>query len=351
MVKHSLDKELSIKYSVIVPCFNGENYLDACLESWRVQSVDVFWEILLVDDGSMDGSLTKARAWTQRFTGNSRLRVLQSVENQGLPRARKFGLSEARGQFILFCDVDDVVSMRFLSVVDLAFSSSEIDILVTPVCRFVEKPEFNLVPYQLTICKSDEALREFGMNHFGGGWVWNKIWRKELIENAFNRLTDLGRFDVDYELTTLGYSMSKSVGSATGLCYGYRVTPGSMVNSEKELGFGFTEQLNNYRNLCLSGISRQNRELVRSVYFRRMLWSHSNSENRMRYGEDQNQRCLSVLREIAQVDPEFIYDLLIAQQEMLFTQRGNEVQAQTFRDLLLLILRKAKRRLTMFYTS
>mgnify|MGYP001027073940 CR=1 FL=1 len=69
--------------SVIVPCYNGQAYIDECLESLNQQIVAVLYEVVFVDDGSTDASLKKAEAWVPRFSGDTRLRVLKNTINQG----------------------------------------------------------------------------------------------------------------------------------------------------------------------------------------------------------------------------------------------------------------------------
>lgn len=337
--------------SVIVPCYNGADYLNACLKSLSLQRVEVPWEVVFVDDGSFDSSLQQAKQWIPKFSGNGCLKIVQNKVNRGLPLTRKVGLHEASGQYIIFCDVDDVLSFGFLSIVHEVFSTSVIDMLVTPVCRFVNEPNFDLRPYQLTIRTSDEALREFGENHFGGGWIWNKVWKKEVIERAFERLTDLGRFDVDYELTTLGYSISEYVGSATGLMYAYRDTPGSMVKSEKSLGFGFTESLNNYRNLCKSGISNQDLMIVRSVFLARLLWSQPGYGQRVSMPDANSKRCEEILADIQEIDHGFMADLVVAQAEMLISVKRSGVSAIGVREMSRILLQRVLKRFVLFFSK
>lgn len=90
------------RFSVIVPVYNVENYLDACVESVLVQSYPDF-ELLLIDDGATDRSGSLCDAWAEQ---DSRVRVFHQ-ENQGLSGARNTGIRKATGDYLLFLDSDD----------------------------------------------------------------------------------------------------------------------------------------------------------------------------------------------------------------------------------------------------
>ena len=92
--------------SIIVPIYNVEAYLPACLDSLRRQTLQDI-EIICVNDASPDGSLSVAEAYAQR---DSRIIVISHTHNQGLGAARNMGVENATASYILFVDSDDVVS-------------------------------------------------------------------------------------------------------------------------------------------------------------------------------------------------------------------------------------------------
>lgn len=87
--------------SIIVPVYNVESYLDHCVES--VLRLGTELEVLLVDDGSTDGSGALCDAWAEK---DGRIRVLHQ-KNRGLSGARNTALRNARGSHVLFLDSDD----------------------------------------------------------------------------------------------------------------------------------------------------------------------------------------------------------------------------------------------------
>ncbi len=92
-----------VKVSVIVPVYNGERYLPACIASLRAQTLREI-ELLFVCDGSTDGSLALLREAERE---DARVRVIAFPENRGVSCARNAGLDAATGEFIGFCDADD----------------------------------------------------------------------------------------------------------------------------------------------------------------------------------------------------------------------------------------------------
>ena len=90
--------------SIIVPVYNCERFLDRCVESLVAQTCSEI-EILLVNDGSKDGSLAVCRKWEAR---DKRVIVIDRP-NGGVSAARNAGLDRARGDYIAFVDADDYV--------------------------------------------------------------------------------------------------------------------------------------------------------------------------------------------------------------------------------------------------
>lgn len=98
--------------SVIVPCYNGQDYLLPCLQSVE-QQTDSNWEVILVNDGSTDRSLAIAEDFQKQMTQPQRL-VILSQENKGLSAARNAGLRQAKGDYIFFLDCDDWIEEQAL---------------------------------------------------------------------------------------------------------------------------------------------------------------------------------------------------------------------------------------------
>ena len=103
--------EETLLFSVIVPVYNGEAYLEPCVESLLAQTFGRF-ELLLVDDGSTDGSPAICDAFAGR---DPRVRVIHKP-NGGHTSARNAGLEGSRGEYVVFLDSDDWLEPDTLAV-------------------------------------------------------------------------------------------------------------------------------------------------------------------------------------------------------------------------------------------
>ena len=122
----NIDRERSAPaVSVILPCYNVERDLEDCVAGILENDFEDY-EILLVDDGSTDGTLQLIRELSQRDR-----RVLYiHTENRGVSAARNRGIALARGEYILFVDPDDRVSGQLLSAVFHEMKTYQLDYCV-----------------------------------------------------------------------------------------------------------------------------------------------------------------------------------------------------------------------------
>lgn len=114
-----------MKFSVVIPLYNKERYIEATIRSVLNQTCDDF-ELIVVDDGSRDNSLALARKYE-----SARVRII-AQENQGVSVARNTGIENARGKFIAFLDADDQWQENYLATIQsLTDKYPESDMFVT----------------------------------------------------------------------------------------------------------------------------------------------------------------------------------------------------------------------------
>lgn len=103
-----------MKISIIVPVYNVEKYIRKCLDSiiHQINVPQSFFEVVVVNDGSVDNSLTIIEEFRQHYSNISVL----TQSNQGLSIARNNGLSIARGEYIWFIDSDDWIARNSLEI-------------------------------------------------------------------------------------------------------------------------------------------------------------------------------------------------------------------------------------------
>ena len=93
--------------STVIPFFNGEQFLREAIESVSAQTY-ANWELLLVDDGSSDGSTAVALEYTHAHQGRIRYLEHEGHRNLGSSASRNLGMRNARGEYVAFLDADDI---------------------------------------------------------------------------------------------------------------------------------------------------------------------------------------------------------------------------------------------------
>ncbi|NDW21614.1 glycosyltransferase family 2 protein [Alteromonas hispanica] len=119
--------------TIVVPFFNVEDYLDECLKSIFETKCDAF-EVLLIDDGSTDGSSGIARHYCELFPNICRT-IRQ--ENMGIANARNEGIDSANGEWIIYVDSDDFVDPSALRKVLEECERTTADIIAYDAYKYV----------------------------------------------------------------------------------------------------------------------------------------------------------------------------------------------------------------------
>ena len=163
-----------IPISVIIPVYNVADWLDACMESVVNQTFTEF-EVILVDDGSDDGSQDKCRQWAKN---DSRVSVI-TKENEGPSKARNRGLSEAKGKYVVFIDADDWVDARYLELLYRRAVETEADIVECNVFRVNNETGKKNLRISSGVMGVDDTLEEH--MKYGYTAIWKCMFRKELF--------------------------------------------------------------------------------------------------------------------------------------------------------------------------
>lgn len=107
-----------MKISIVIPCYNSADTIHELLESLESQECDYPWEIIIVDNGSTDNTMTVVNKFSDRFKN---FKVISAVQKKGAGYARNKGVESSKGGYILFCDSDDVVGENWLSTMADSF--------------------------------------------------------------------------------------------------------------------------------------------------------------------------------------------------------------------------------------
>lgn len=164
--------------SIITPVYNTEKYLPRCLDSILAQSYQD-WELLLIDDGSTDGSDMICDEYAARDT---RIRVFHK-ENGGVASVRQLGIEQARGKYSIHVDSDDWIEPRMLEEMLEEAIKIQADIIVADFYK-----EYNgniILQQQRSKDNAPTSLLEDIVKGRQMGALWNKLIRHSLY-NIYN---------------------------------------------------------------------------------------------------------------------------------------------------------------------
>lgn len=161
--------------SVIVPVYNGEKYISECIEDLLLQKTQYQYEIIIVDDGSVDGTKT---ILNEKYSSAENIKLIFQ-ENAGAAAARNRGLIEADGTYVMFVDADDRVEASLIE--DLLKSAYETDSDITGCGYYCfqdgRKERESHVDYAFqTQGNNLDYLKK------QEGYVWGKAYKREIWE-------------------------------------------------------------------------------------------------------------------------------------------------------------------------
>lgn len=165
--------------TIIIPVYNASKYLKRCLESVLNQSYKTL-EIILIDDGSNDGSL----GIMQSYSAVDKRIKLYHKKNSGPSDTRNKGLQQANGDYICFIDADDYVEINYIQVfIDVLFNNQRPDLLITDYIEYSKHHPRGILQKQLEKSGCYE-IEVFMPNLFYGvmGVLWGKMFKNSIIK-------------------------------------------------------------------------------------------------------------------------------------------------------------------------
>lgn len=200
--------------SVIIPVYNVERYLPACLESIVNQTYHDL-EILLTDDGSTDSSGAICDQYQER---DSRIKVFHQ-KNAGAGAAKNTGLKNATGKYLVFLDSDDYLELDAMKYMHDTLQKEDAD--VVQCCYrdiFVDKAVNRGAIEKRRIMNQIEYLKLYASD-WTAGLLWDKLYRRELFDGFF---FEEGHVIDDEFFTYRGIMNAKKVVRDPKVVYNYR---------------------------------------------------------------------------------------------------------------------------------
>ncbi|EAD0723675.1 glycosyltransferase [Listeria monocytogenes] len=204
------------KVSAIVPVYNVINYIDETIESLLNQTLKDI-EIILVDDGSSDGSFEKIVDYGDRFDNI----CVAKEPNAGPGMARNNGLSIAKGKYISFVDSDDILPERALEIMYEAAEKEQVGVVTGISVSFNSNRSWFIGGHynkgvfksgRKTLIQNPEMLYTLG--------PCNKLYLREVVQDI--RFPDSIKVAEDHPFVIEAYLKSKSIYTVDEIIYNYR---------------------------------------------------------------------------------------------------------------------------------
>ena len=300
--------------SIVVTAYNVEKYLPMCLESITRQSYDNL-EILLIDDGSKDGTGAICDAFASK---DPRTMVIHQ-DNQGVWAARNRGQTEARGEYLAFIDGDDYFHKDYIRLLYEAINKDGHRYPLS-ICGYKrandnsEDVSSNILP-SMTVMDGKQLLEQFfSFYHCTYAANWNKLYRKDSIIIPFQRAYPRCQ-DMDSSLHAYLTTIDQAV-KVESILYYWRIRPGQLTGAVNDLSI---------RNRCrsliffdnhikLSGeLKSYDHYLLMALYRRMAKWLEYMK------GSDERKEAHAKIKEI---ERKTVFDFLLCKHEPIMYKIG-----------------------------
>jgi len=215
-----------MKFSIIIPVYNVEKYIDRCLKSIANQSYKNY-EVIIVNDGTKDNSVEIIKKYTKKYKNFK----LYDKENGGLSDARNYGLNFVNGDYLLFVDSDDYINKDLLKKLNEVLLKKSYDIVKFKIELVDENGKLIRKEAGFDISKK-VSLKEILSQEFSEpAWTYCynlNFWNKNKFMYA------KGKIHEDFGLSPLVLLKSRSIYYINYYGYNYVQRMGSIVNGAEK---------------------------------------------------------------------------------------------------------------------
>lgn len=223
------------KVSIIVPVYNVEKYISECITSLIEQTYENI-EIIIINDGSTD----KSKEICQELKEKDERIIFITKHNSGVSDTRNIGISKSTGDYIVFVDSDDYIDKHYIE--EMVKGMKEEEFIDMAVCNYVELYKNVLLHggSNLTdnlIITNKEAINDIYKLKSFGGYLWNKIFKNDIIRKyniRFNKEIHMCE-DMLFLLTYL--SECNHIKRIPKELYFYRMRKSSMIWNKDEIKY------------------------------------------------------------------------------------------------------------------
>lgn len=250
---------------MVVPAYDVASYLPACLDSLLGQTLSEL-EVVVVDDGATDESGAIADAYADR---DRRVRVVH-IENRGLGAARNEGIRHARGEYLGFCDADDLMTPRALELLVALARETDAPLVTGNVVR-LEGDRRPGLPWMNRLHADRGAIAIDDLPELlGDVFAWNKLFRRDFWDGAGLAWPERIRYE-DQPATTDAYLRAARIGVTPDVVYHWRVRQdGTSITQQRATVADLTDRWTTKR-MALASVEAYGAAGVTDVFRDRVL--------------------------------------------------------------------------------
>lgn len=214
------------RISIIIPLYNDERYIERSLRSVCNQSISDQLEVIIIADGCTDNSVAIARSVLDLYAGHISTNLITLTHNKGVANARKLGIVEAKGEYIMFCDSDDWMDMMMCEKMLAKADDSGCEVVV---CDYNSVKDG--IVKRVGPCYYDDFLRQLIMCNITGS-LCNKMIRADLFRRPDFRFPEYD-FSEDHVYCIQVAVYAKTIGYVPEYLYYYWKRNDSFVRCQK----------------------------------------------------------------------------------------------------------------------
>lgn len=277
--------------SVIIPAYNVEEWLPRCLDSVLEQTYK-YLQIIVINDGSTDST----GQIIERYAKQDTRIVPVHQENVGLVKTRECGIELAEGEFVTFVDGDDAIVCDMYERLLKNAVTYQADISHCGVCFTFpdDHEELHYGTGKIVVQNHHEGLKDLLQGEFIEPALWNKLYRKDLLEHSCLDFTILNNEDLLRNYVLFSRAQKSVYEDYCGYIYYQR--PGSMSKDEKRI-VESSKQIASARKIIVQHAS----EDIYPYAMQTWLSSLVNAVNTLTYNENEEAKkyckeCRNILR-------------------------------------------------------
>lgn len=236
-----------MKISIIIPVYNVELYIEACLKSVINQTYHNL-EVIVVDDCGTDNSMKIVTQIINQNTGDLKIKTIHHLQNRGLSAARNTGILNATGDYIFFLDSDDTLPNNAIEkLASTIYIHKDLDFVIGGIKTYGDKDYTYPLHSKSYIDKNEEILNDYFLFKWNV-MACNKLIKKEfLVMNNIKFLEGFYHEDMDFSFKLAIHA--NQMACCYDITYNYLIRKNSITTYKKEKNY------NDYFSIITSNIN------------------------------------------------------------------------------------------------